>query len=433
MTSPFAAFQSAACGHLLQGCFLLLISLSPALCPYALGGDYTDSAHGNATYGVDRSDAALDGYSTGNCAHCHEMHGSIEGGEPCPAGGRPSPYAVFADNFDTAAATSPYLEADNFCFYCHNSVGSAQQVDNDDYSTAFGCATAGGPLSIFSAFNLLSYHNLYDIRDFSRTAFSWFSDDSNPCNACHNPHLAKRNFADPDNPLMTAVTMPSDHFALWGDSADSSERMSTYSNYRAPYCSITVTREPAGQGAGSGSEMPDYVEYCTDCHNLANTISSTSLLRNVFAIDWSFSGDLHGDRARTVDVDIREPYASEKGAISNFLLSCMDCHEPHGSQNVMLIRRWVNGAALSGTITAYSTPNTGYLCARCHISDWRGIHHNNAGGFPDAPYQGITGSSNCPKCHDSSGPKPLDCTNCHFHGSDDAWAHDDYETGRTTF
>jgi hypothetical protein len=398
-------------------------------------GDYTDSAHGDSTYGVDRTSAELAGYATGNCAHCHEMHASIEGSEPTPTCGSPTRFTVFADNFDTATTTSPYIQADNFCFFCHNSSGTAQQVDNDDYCGAFGCATTGGPTSIFAAFNLRSYHNLYDIWSLSRSQFSsWFTDDINPCDACHNPHIAKRNHSDADNPLLTAISKPTDHLTLWGDSAGSTERMSQYSSYIAPYCSGTSNREPDGSGAGDGSDMPDYVGYCGECHNTTLTVSSTTLGRNLYSIDWSSSGDKHGDRARTVGIDVVEPYNTEKASISNFLLSCMDCHEAHGSENIMLLRRRVNGASIGGTITTYLTPDWGYICSNCHDDDWRGVHHNNAGGYPDAPYQGITGgTSECDKCHPASGSKALDCAQCHFHGSTDAWAHDDYETGRVTF
>lgn len=401
-------------------------------------GDYMNSAHGDSTHGVFRTAMDTLGYARGNCAHCHEMHASMEGSEPAPAGGSPAPFTVFAQNFNTSVNTGPYQEANNFCFHCHNSSGSAQQVDNYDYSEVFGCATTGeGPTSIFSAFNQTSYHNLYDIWNFTdgNVNFPWFKDHSNPCVACHNAHLAGRNRSDPDNPLLTAISRPSEHFELWGDT----ELMSTYS-YEAPYCS-GVMREPGGTGTQDGSKTPDYVGLCTDCHDRINTIHSTSLGRNLKQIDWSSLGDKHGRRDRdssnSTSVDFEEPYLTASVTEGNFVLSCLDCHEPHGSQNIMLIRRRVNGGNLGGEISGPSSNKWGYLCARCHEADagsaispqWSGVHHF-AG---DAPYSS-PGSLCSLHCHKTSPDcngtecQSINCDNCHFHGSDDSWLETIEET-----
>ena len=396
----------------------------------AWAGSYLDSAHGDPDHGVDRShtEAKLAAYARGNCAHCHEMHASMEGSEPAPASGSPAPFCVFAQNFNTSVNTGPYQEADNFCFYCHNSSGSAQQVDNYDYSRTFGCGTTGGPTSILNAFNQTSYHNLYDIYDLARDKFSWFKDHSNPCVACHNAHLARRNQSDPDNPLLTAISRPSEHFDLWGDT----ELMSTYS-YEAPYCSGAM-REPGGTGTQDGSKTPDYVGLCTDCHDRINTIHSTSLWRNLKKIDWSSLGDKHGQRDRdssnSTSVDFEEPYLTASVTEGNFVLSCLDCHEPHGSQNIMLIRRRVNGGNLGGEISTFSSNEWSFLCTRCHEADtgsatppkWREVHHL----AEDAPYPS-PGSQCGQRCHrkspDCNGTncQSINCDNCHFHGSDDTW------------
>ena len=388
----------------LVGWILLFFLIAQA----AWAGSYLDSAHGDLNNGVDRSatESKLTGYSIGNCAHCHEMHASIEG-----SNGSPAPFTLFAQNFNTSVNTGPYQEVDNFCFYCHNSSGSVQQVDNYDYSEAFGCAAPGvGPTSIRSAFNQTSYHNLYDIWDFAKGEFSWFKGCSNPCNACHNPHLAKRNWTDPDNPLLAAISKPSDHFGLWG----ATDLMSTYS-YEAPYCS-GGGREPDGTGTQNGSTTPDYVEFCTDCHN--NSIPSTSL-GTVGSINWTGGGDKHGQQSRNGGIDIEEPYLAANATNSNFVLSCLDCHEPHGAPNIMLIRRRVNGGDLYGPVSS-SSNTLGYLCTRCHKDDadagtgpfneWEFVHHNS----DDAPYPS---PSHCGNCHGGGGGDrdPIDCDNCHFH------------------
>ena len=371
----------------------------------ALAGAYLLSAHGSSTAGVDRSVMTSAGYGQGNCGHCHEMHASLAGDEPAPAGGAASPYALFAESLDPA--TTPYLEASNFCFYCHNSTGSAQQVTNQDYSTTFGGGTAG-PQSIMAAFNQTSYHNLGDIKTFvnNSSAYPWFSDDSNPCDGCHNPHLAKRNWVS--IPSNSAISKPSDHFNLWGVS----QLMSAYS-YEAPYSSGT-NREPAGVGVADGSNTSDYVGFCTDCHTSTNTIWSTSLGRNLKVINWAVDGEKHGGYPRDNNpTNFREPYDTAASSKSNFVFSCLDCHEPHGSTNITLIRRRVNGGDLSGAISTFNV--LGPLCNRCHTGGMESIHHLVSG----APYPS---PGPCVTCHGGQpASNPVPCGNCHFHGSDDSW------------
>ncbi|MCJ7600547.1 MAG: hypothetical protein MUO63_03485, partial [Desulfobulbaceae bacterium] len=90
---------------------LCIILLAPFLYLPAQAGPYTDSAHGNGSltgYGVKRDSLFPDSYVRGNCAHCHEQHASIDGNEPGPFSGTASPFALFADNFNTGKDTNPY-------------------------------------------------------------------------------------------------------------------------------------------------------------------------------------------------------------------------------------------------------------------------------------------------------------------------------------
>lgn len=395
------------------------------LAPSALAGSYRDSAHGDPVHGVNRSsiDLRYEGYATGNCAHCHEMHASLEGSDPAPVGG-PAPHALFAPSFNTGRTRSPYVETDNFCFHCH-SEASGQQVVNRDYSAAFGGAAVSGPgpQSIFAAFNQASYHNLADIRAFllgNSAAYPWFQAHSNPCSACHNPHLAKRNSdsAKPGFPLLSAISRPDDRSRLWGEA----ERMSGYSSYEAPYAFDTA-REPAGVGDADGGNTPDYVGFCTACHNDENTIGSTTLGRSLRRINWRTTGvpeirDTHGAKARdsqhpdaTWGQRFAEPYHTSVPFKSNIVLSCLDCHEPHGSENIMLLRRRVNGGDLSEPVTAESSKPLLPLCTRCHVREYVNALHHEPGLL--AP------SGECTACHPGGGEQPevVACRQCHFHGS----------------
>jgi hypothetical protein len=448
---------------------LLLLMLYP---DRASSGPYLDSAHGgqNGTItGVQRT--SVSGYAAGNCAHCHEQHASIGGSEPTPTGG-PSKYELLADNFSGATA-NPYVQSDDVCFYCHTTSTYTLQssaFNNYTYSATFGgCPTTGGNCTtgtIFEAFNLTSYHNLYDVYRFitglpgagSHSNFTNFPADSNPCSGCHNVHIAKRSCGKPSgsfDPAISAISKPSDHNNIWGDDSPSERMNSNFTtSYQAPYWyGSTTNYEPANTTTYDGSNLPDYVTFCIDCHNATNTIYSTTLGSNLKTIDWvttggdtSTSGDKHGTNSATTNICIDPPYNSTSSCTTSGLgkvLSCTDCHEPHGGPNNFLIRKEVNGGVLSGTVST-GTKDYGYLCRQCHMDDldynstsgtannWEAVHHC-AGDFP---YM----QKSCSNCHGGSpgrvvcgspgsgtggGTLPSGCTPgssincdcCHYHGS----------------
>ncbi|MBE0598459.1 MAG: hypothetical protein IH614_14425 [Desulfuromonadales bacterium] len=395
--------------------FLVLVWLS--FTAPAVGGSYLESAHGNGGFGANRQpiDARYAQYATGNCAHCHEAHASLDGLEPEPRTGA-APHTLFYPTFNTARTQNLYTETDNFCFYCHGDAG--QRVINQDYSAAFGGAVAGsGPQSILAAFNQESYHNLYDIWNFAglNTAYPWFTAKSNPCSACHNPHLARRNWdpAQPGFPLLSAVSRPIAPARLWGEA----ERMSAYP-YEAPYA-FSLNREPAGVGLPDGDNTPDYVGFCTECHNPANLIWSTPLNRNLRKVNWGTTGetpDKHGARPRQGHPysygtpPLLEPYREAAAVKTNFVLSCLDCHEPHGSTNIMLLRRRVNGGDLPEPVSAAAAKPLLPLCVRCHDRGHLNQLHHEPGYL--AP------SGECTLCHPNGGDQPevVACRQCHYHG-----------------
>ncbi len=394
---------------------IFFICLILTVCSYLYSGAYKNSAHGNTIYGVNRSSVSGYGYSRGNCAHCHEQHTSISGSEPAPSSGTPSKFCLFADNFNSNKQTGPYTQSDNFCFYCHVSSGSQQSeggITNYQYSNTFGGYTTNFVSDILGAFNLDSnsstypgsYHNLYDIQRFAKDKFNFFKADSNPCTACHNPHLAKRNKANPKDASYTAISRPTDHDNLWGD--DATERMSKYSNYRAPYYyGSTTLYEPGGVTSNDGSEMPDYNTFCLDCHQYqVPTTQSASMNPNtpsgyLTAINWGPTGDMHGAAPRLFDIGggpqrcsgtIIAPY-SNSPVNSNYLLSCLDCHEPHGSK-------------------LYSTRPSSYLLRK-------EINNNVVGGCGPAQ-ENFCESYFCYSCHTNNHAGPGNCFVCHYHGAE---------------
>jgi Outer membrane cytochrome MtrC/MtrF-like, domains II/IV len=389
----------------------LAVLILPMLHPLwaAAAGPYAASAHGNKEYGVLRT--ILDGsYIRGNCGHCHEQHSNAADG-----------YLLIADGFDSTKITNPYNQLDNVCFQCHATSGSVQLggIVNNPYGTTFGGETTT-VTSIMAAFNQASYHNLYDLKRYitgdsgSRT-FSNFPEKSNPCSGCHNIHIAKANKRTPGKPTYTAISKPSEHNSLWGDDTSPNEQMTAYgTDYQPPlYAGSTTHLEPDGTGsdkATQAAKTPDYNTFCIDCHNSSNIIYSTTLLRNLRTFDWDL--EVHGAGAAvnwTEQTEMMSPY-TETG-LGSYLLSCMDCHEPHGSSNEFLLRSSVNNNSVV-------LPN--------NLSDWKQFCvscHNGGATFLDVHHE--VANTDCNDCHEGGTMEVVNCINCHYHGS--------YSEGHKTF
>ncbi|BBD07191.1 hypothetical protein [Desulfovibrio ferrophilus] len=372
-----------------------------ALATVAWAGPYTDSAHGDAGFGVLRSSVTQ--YTRGHCGHCHEQHASIAGSEPSPSGG-PDAYLLYETNHVS--------QTENFCFTCHTGAGGNQVGGisiNRSYTYNFGGDTTPGSYDsdIAAAFSHTmsgSSHHLDSIvsQVLGKTMYDadnipWsLPADINPCDACHNPHLVKRNYpVDISGGLLgTAVTRPSDPDNLWGD--DSSERASAVGWYQAPYWFGRTDRyEPDNDTVQDGSNLPDYNRLCTDCHNDYNTIYSENPMlpdgpRNLRKINWTatsgaVTADAHGVVAGSPR-KLQMPYSAVGG---NIILGCLDCHEPHGTPyNIYLLRSSVNGKAVHVTDET-DTAWLSFCQNSCHgrKHDWKvgcaGCHYHGAarGGF----------------------------------------------------
>ncbi len=444
-------------------CGIILFSVAY---PTKVGsGPYLNSAHGNTAYGVNRNATASIGYTKGHCGHCHEQHATIGGAEPAPAGGHPSPFALFNDNF--------LSQSQDFCFDCHRGSGSVQMSfdrTNYNYSYWFGGDTIHhtSPDNIYDAFNPMSgsAHNLQDILNFVKQKWpETFGNESNPCNACHNPHLSQRGYP---------IVRPTDRNNIWGDSP--AENMRDYAaahggQYQAPYWYGSTSRyEPDGSATTDGSNVPDYITFCSDCHNANDNIYSTPLGRNLSKINWANpdrtypqAGDYHGSitrcfdadgtRARqwrtcgcvkddsygfttggfcrgaavdangcclynghTVDAlvwwgDIKAPYITAN--YQNFILNCTDCHEPHGAvhgdgTNIpYLLRKTANGhynkqcAGGGGNPCSWEEE----FCRSCH-------HHRESAEQTYIPEFDRTVTADGGHCGNFG-----NCLNCHNHNA----------------
>ena len=393
-------------GNSLVSCFTCHSGISAFECSDCHTGaatSYTDSAHGNSSYGVDRSGT---GYAQGDCTHCHDL-----------PGGSTNDLLLFAP----MNATS---QTDNFCFQCHKVTSSVQTSMPQQYSYSYrasGDTSITCPDNILEAFSFIdgsgssvlncgstygTSHLLADIQTFITGKWGYTA-DSNPCTACHNPHRTQMDPHTSDN-RGWPVSRPTDHtdtstWELWGD--DLVERMDQYTTYQAPNAASGY--EPDGSGTQDGSNLTDYVTFCTDCHNSTNTIYSNVLDRNLKTIDWNtekHGGGAAGDGAYG---DVLSPYQDTQ--CGTYILSCTDCHEPHGSPNIFLTRQKVNNGSVSVTTgSANGGKEWENLCKRCHDE----LSH-----LPDdGPHDSSLG---CTTCHPGAGGgNYVPCTNCHYHGGD---------------
>jgi hypothetical protein len=398
---------------------------------------YADSAHGNLSYGVDRQGhIECPGGTTcepGDCTHCHDTF------DPSICG--VNTLMLFATN-----------NAD-FCLNCHDNTTdpSDRAIVNRSYSYRAGGWTGDAVNDIREAFDSASKHNLDDVNTFIDGKWGYDA-ESNPCTACHNQHLAQ---GDPENAPDAAksdstrgwlVSRPSEHdgvWGLWGD--DTTERIDVYTSaYQAPYqYNSTTAYEPDGSDITNGSNLTDFNTFCTDCHNTTYTIYSTSLGRNLRQIDWDVEKHGKGDADGALD-EMRDPYTVTTDPFFGFypkrVLSCLDCHEAHGSPNAYLLREEVNAEVLDDAITSFTPfcnlPGTdgnqglGWLCRRCHkddsnyggvVNQWKFVHHYT-NYTPDAPYV----RTRCYRCHWSASAEPISCRCCHYHGSQTTDHGEDY-------
>jgi cytochrome c553 len=151
--------------------------------------------------------------------------------------------------------------------------------------------------------------------------------------------------------------------------------------YQAPYYRDTTGTkyEPSGNASPSdGSDLPNYVTFCMDCHQNAQ-IDPERNNATVKAIKWGppwstvDEADRHGAYpandcyGRYGEGSLRAPYINS--ANSNYVLSCLDCHEPHGTNRRRhLLRRFINGEP---TDTAEcSGADMISICGRCHSSSF---------------------------------------------------------------
>jgi len=334
---------------------------------------YADSAHGNTSYGVNRSTAACEKWpdgvcSIGNCAHCHDtFDDSICG----------------VNRLMFFKANDPAQQTRGFCIACHGGTGANPSVQyggvtNYDYTTRRGGYASTCPTTVRESFTYIkndtaepksncgsnhgTAHFLYDIRSFLKNKFGWSSVGVNACMGCHNPHVAKNDWPCS---LASGHENPS-AWEVWGDDPD--EKMSSFTEvYQPPYKYGVTTYEWE-----DASHAPNYIELCLNCHDteITKTRGDDPMGFVIDPILLYHDQHLQGHSGNHSFGSLKEPYGPMHGYDSNtnFILMCTDCHEPHGSPNYRMLRTRINGSLqVYNNIDKYSDPSDiWYWCSACH-------------------------------------------------------------------
>ena len=337
-------------------------------------GPYSDSAHGDTSTGVKREGTT---YAQGACTHCHDTFDDSICGV--------NPIMMFAPN-------NPTSQTDNFCFQCHKGSGSVQVgvIPNNDYGATFGGGTSIFD-SIFDAFNpsgtYASSHDLAAVQNYAkgRPWGSWMNDNTNACTVCHDHHISQKNFPveiiDPiEGGVKTAVRRGNDvndyPGDLWGDEPYSvsgrNEMMSDYVGvniYQAPLRGDSGYEPgPAGSTVEEGSNLPNFVDACAEtCHRLSVEGREPVNWQTSHSSEWPGQPSQHGTKAADSGTfgDLKAPYS--EASRGSYVLSCTDCHEPHGSTNSALLRTTLNGVSGLQAYQGSSEDCRWYnWCSACH-------------------------------------------------------------------
>ncbi|MBI5577493.1 MAG: hypothetical protein HY896_14170, partial [Deltaproteobacteria bacterium] len=385
--------------------------------------------HMYSTYAAYQSSA----HNTLKCTECHDVHGK--------AGAY-------------AAMTKGNKQA--MCYQCHKDPASGG-IQN--------LAISGSVYSnnIQGAFGMSSKHPL-------GTSFSIGGGTySLECTSCHNVHIVTGKYLQAGQGK-SPVTRFTNNLAVWG--ASPGQKMNDYAGtgkYQTPYVTVNTL---------GGAELPDYVGFCMDCHQYAvnaivakdwtndphglKTAGLTGMITGGGitgaqyagpkdcpnwegcgrAIDWGTSDSCDEAAAASAGVNqcwpvkplgsgtsawVKGAYDQElRNAGVNYVLSCTDCHEAHGSNKYKLLRYSLSNSLDDNTVgndvelvndrrtMGFGTGNSVGVCYACHYPKTRehsynpGWHNNGVCATgpchqPD-PYDHVAfGAGECyGRCHSST-------------------------------
>jgi len=151
--------------------------------------------------------------------------------------------------------------------------------------------------------------------------------------------------------------------------------------------------------------------YCTSCHDPHNAASNDgAILRAADAS--SLCTDCHKVNGFDGYTGSMALLANHNGSKHSSPTVCVDCHTPHGSNNIMLIKNVINGKTITfrnfSNANSFGNDNGSSICEACHTNTAHHLASNAAGG------QGHNTGKNCVSCHKhSTGFGGGGCTACH--------------------
>ena len=214
-----------------------------------------------------------------------------------------------------------YANNTNACAYCHSThngetptlEGGEYGASEDNFCMVCHDGTNGSPMP--DKYNSANKHNQHTDAQVK---------DSQSCTSCHNPHTSWTA----ENParLQSVQVTGSSHFQ-------------------------TLTYKKAGTATGS---VDDFT-LCFSCHDGNKASNIKQYYENV---------DLVAESGHNI--------TAEDGSTLNGQLACAECHETHGSNNIMQLReelgniKVVDADKFKTTGTSWDAANERQFCLKCH-------------------------------------------------------------------
>lgn len=248
-----------------------------------------------------------------------------------------------------------YANNTNACAYCHSTHngetptlegGEYGSADADNFCMVCHDGTNGSPMP--DKYDSTNKHNQHS------------ADSSGSCTSCHNPHAAWTA----DNPSRI-------------------HRVETNGQLEP------LTYEKADSASGKAEDFT----LCLSCHNGTKASNIKQYYENEALINES------GHNITASD-----------GSALNGQLACADCHETHGSNNLMLLREELGNVKLADTDkfkttgTAWNAVDERQFCLKCHNNSTEvygktsTFKENNPEGEPVPGHQ-PTELQSCTTCH----------------------------------
>ncbi|MDR3738544.1 MAG: cytochrome c3 family protein [Terracidiphilus sp.] len=383
---------------------LLLVGLTVLLSGAALRAQVAGDALGVHNLGPGGG-SPITGARPDSCAYCHAPHGGLSMGLWNQKLTTQS-YSVYASNTVKNTATQPVLASDsNHCLSCHDGTVAMGTT------VAYGAVTTHGSMYNSDVFgsNLQTSHpfslalplkdNIYLVASLAANGTTADStkaihliNGNVECTTCHNPHVqaidpVSRNFLA-KNGLNGQICL-----ACHDPSRQSGSQVNPLADWATSIHALSTGKLSPQAGVGNYSTVAG--DACIACHAPHNAASTARLLRGQNEQDCIachnggsnvtplapytnvFSESISPKIGHPIPTSTNPHDAAEATLLNNNRhATCVDCHNPHGAEQVgvfpsapLLRVSQKNIAGISATDgTSILTPaiNQYENCLRCH-------------------------------------------------------------------